>query len=318
MPLTLDPEMAAVARQLWPAPQRLQPATGGLFNRVLQVQSPAGTAYLKRFTDAASSGDFPALPTSAAQRCLVAARWHELALRASTKVPQVAVPALISVKPELDLIAMEQARGAPLYDALWGEDRDTDAALHAVVAWQAALHVLAPTPRAPLLAASRPFKAFKVDLQYTCLLVEVPPALHAAARDFVAAYLQQEAEPVHGDLNSRNILIGKDGVSVIDFEQGHFGEGVYDLAYLLSEYVIRELRAAADPEPVITAAWAKYCQARGCDPDPALWRRLRIHLGFQVLYRLVGPSCKVWTGHLGDTAGQALRRWSTAEFLRWL
>src|SRR6218665_3597420 len=79
MTLMIDHEMEAVARQLWPSPQRLQLATGGLFNRVVQVQSPVGTTYLKRFTDAASSGDFPPLPTSASQRCLVASNWHELA-----------------------------------------------------------------------------------------------------------------------------------------------------------------------------------------------------------------------------------------------
>src|SRR6218665_60589 len=65
MTLMIDHEMEAVARQLWPSPQRLQLATGGLFNRVVQVQSPVGTTYLKRFTDAASSGDFPPLPTPA-------------------------------------------------------------------------------------------------------------------------------------------------------------------------------------------------------------------------------------------------------------
>ena len=318
MTLTIDHEMETVARQLWPSPQRLQLATGGLFNRVVQVQSAVGTTYLKRFTDAASSGDFPPLPTSASQRCLVAASWHELALRASAREPRLAVPPLIAVQTSLDLVAMEQAHGEPLYDALVGDGRGTGTALQAAIAWQGALHALPLEPRPLLLAASGPFKAFKIDLQYTRVLPEMPQALHAAGERFVAAYLQQDAEPVHGDLNSRNILSAESVVSVIDFEQGHFGEGVYDLAYLLSEYVIRDLRLTADPEATITVAWEGYCKARGRNADAATWRRLRVHLGFQTLYRLVGPSRKVWTGHLDGAAKDALRRWSIAELSAWL
>jgi len=318
MTSTIDHEMETVARQLWPLPQQLQFVTGGLFNRVLRVRSAAGTTYLKRFTDAASSGDFPPLPTSAAQRCLVASHWHELALRASMREPSVGVPPVIAVRTDLDLVAMGQAQGEPLYDVLAGDGRGAGAALQAVIVWLGALHSLALEPRPLLQPASDPFKAFKIDLQYTRMLPEIPQALHAAAERFVVAYLRQDAEPVHGDLNSRNILTAENLVSVIDFEQGHFGEGVYDLAYLLSEYVIRDLRHATDPEATITAAWEAYCAARGWDSDAAIWRRLRAHLGFQTLYRLVGPSRKVWTGHLDDAAKAEVRCWSVSELSAWL
>src|SRR6218665_2248570 len=159
MTLMIDHEMEAVARQLWPSPQRLRLATGGLFNRVVQVQSPVGTTYLKRFTDAASSGDFPPLPTSASQRCLVASNWHELALpptpphpppplppgpsqrslvpsnwhdlalRASAREPRAAVPSLVAVQTALDLVAMEEAQGEPLDDALVGDGLGVGATL---------------------------------------------------------------------------------------------------------------------------------------------------------------------------------------------
>src|SRR6218665_104306 len=265
MTLMIDHEMEAVARQLWPSPQRLQLATGGLFNRVVQVQSPVGTTYLKRFTDAASSGDFPPLPTSASQRCLVAANWHELALRASAREPRAAVPSLVAVQTALDLVAMEEgvgggarerraavpslvavqtaldlvameeAQGEPLYDALVGDGLGVGATLQTVTAWLGALHSLPLEPRPLLWAASGPFKAFKIDLQYTRMLPEIPQALHAAGERFVADYLQRSEEPVHGDLNSRNILSAEGAVSVIDLEQGHFGEGVYDLVHCIIE-----------------------------------------------------------------------------------
>ncbi|WP_288405470.1 phosphotransferase [uncultured Pseudomonas sp.] len=314
----IDPEMEAVARQLWPSPQRLQLATGGLFNRVVQVQSAAGTTYLKRFTDTASSGDFPPLPARAAERCLVASRWHDLALDASAREPRVAVPLLVAVEPALDIVAMEQAQGEPLYDVLVGNGPDADTALHAVTAWLGALHGLPLEPRPQLLDASGPFKAFKIELQYTQVLSELPPGLRKAGEHFADDYLQRTEEPVHGDLNSRNILSANGKVSVIDFEQGHFGEGLYDLAYLLSEYLIRDLRLGVDPEATIAAAWVGYCSARNQAIDTEAWRRLRLHLGFQTLYRLVGPSRRVWTGYLDEPMKDELRRWSTAELSAWL
>ncbi|MDR7152047.1 aminoglycoside phosphotransferase (APT) family kinase protein [Hydrogenophaga palleronii] len=318
MTFIIDHEMEAAARQLWPAPQRLQLATGGLFNRVVQVQSATGTTYLKRFTDSASSGDFPPLPTSASQRCLVAASWHELALRASACEPRVKVPPLIAVQTAIDLVAMDQAHGEPLYDALVTDCLETDEALRAVAAWLGAMHALPLEPRSRLLAASNPFKAFKIDLQYTRVLTEVPQSLHMAAESFIATYLLEDAEPVHGDLNSRNILIASNITSVIDFEQGHFGEGVYDLAYLISEYVIRDLRLATNPEVAFNTAWECYCEARELHKDFAILRRLRVHLAFQTLYRLVGPSRKVWTGHLTEAEKTLVRDWSIAELSTWL
>lgn len=314
----IDPEMEAMARQIWPSPQQLQLATGGLFNRVVQVQSAAGTTYLKRFTDTASSGDFPPLPTSASQRCLVASNWHELALRASAREPRVAVPRLVEVQTAFDIVAMEQAQGEPLYDALLDDGFGTGTALPAVTAWLGTLHALPLEPRPLLLDASRGFKAFKIELQYTRLLSELPPGLRAAGERFATDYLQRTGEPVHGDLNSRNILTTEGTVSVIDFEQGHFGEGVYDLAYLLSEYVIRDLRRRVDPEATLMTAWEGYCKARDHALDAETWRRLRLHLGFQTLYRLVGPSHRVWTGHLDDAMKDEVRRWSTAELSAWL
>jgi hypothetical protein len=316
--MSIDHEIEAVARQLWPTPQRLQLATGGLFNRVVQVRSSAGTTYLKRFTDAASSGDFPPLPTSASQRCLVASSWHELAVRASARQPSAAVPPLVAVHTALDMVAMGSAPGEPLYDALVGDGRHAAAVLQSVVAWLGALHNLPLEPRTTLLAASAHFKAFKIDLQYTRVLPELPQALHEAGRRFVTDYLQCSAEPVHGDLNSRNILSADGAASVIDFEQGHFGEGVYDLAYLLSEYVIRDLHHAVEPESTVHLAWEGYGKTRPAATDATAWRRLRIHLGFQTLYRLVGPSRKVWTGHLDDAAKEGIRRWSLNQLSAWL
>lgn len=314
----IDHEMLAMACQLWPSPQHLQVVMETPFSCIVQVKSPAGKTYLKRFTDTANSGDFPSAPTSAAQRCLVAANWHELALSASARESRTSVPRLVAVQTDFGIVAMERANGEPLYHSLVGDGLGISEALAAVTAWLGALHSLSLEPRAPLLDASQSFKAFKIELQYTGVLSEMPQGLHAAGKRFAADYLKRLEEPVHGALNSRNILSFGDEISVIGFEQGHFGEGVYDLAYLLSEYIIRELQWGLDPETTIMAAWIGYYEARNYTPDATAWQRLRIHLGFQTLYRLVGPSRQVWTGHLDDVAKDDVRHWSISELSAWL
>jgi len=329
----IDTEMTRVAQLLWPEPQQVEAVAGGMFNRVLKVESAAGTHYLKRFTESASSGDFPPLPTRAAQRCLVACSWHDLAQRACSGVgrmaltgsaardpavpqrplPQVQVPALLAIQSELDLVAMEAVPGAPLQQQLLQADDDAAAAratLKSLVRWLAVLHTLPLEPRGPLLAASRPFKAYKVDLQYARLITELPPRVHAGALQFIRDYLADESDPVHGDLNSRNVLVDDNSLSVIDFEQGHFGAGIYDLAYLVSEYAIQALNARNDPRSVAALAWDHYGSARRLADPMAQLRRFQVHLGFQVLYRLVGPSRAAWTGHLDDTTAQRVRHWS--------
>lgn len=329
----IDSEMIQVARLLWPSPQQIEPVTGGLFNRVLKVTSPAGTHYLKRFTEAALSGDFPPLPTRAAQRCLVACSWHDMASRAAAMhagTPPLNVPALVAIQSEYDVIAMDAAAGTPLYERLQapgthstattaGQEPRIELPLRSIARWLGRLHALPLQPRDSLLAASRPFKAFKIELQYARLVDELPPHLHRAALAFIHDYLVLEAEPVHGDLNSRNVLVdAENGVSVIDFEQGHCGEGCYDLAYLLSEYVIRALRHDRDPLPLVARAWDHYASARLLADPPAWRRRLHLHLAFQCLYRLVGPTRAVWTGHLDDTAGRRVRAWSLGMLERQL
>jgi len=302
------------ASLLWGSNIVMEMATGGLFNQVMQVQTTDAVYYLKRFTDTATSGVFPALPTTASQRFKVALRWHEMALEASHHSKQVQIPAVLSHDNDLDWIAMTSVEGMPLYQDVTKHNSHSEDALPALIDWLSALHQFKLPYDASLLAASAPFKEFKIHLQYTQLLKELPAQLELPARQFIETYLHCQREPVHGDLNSRNILIAPDGlVAVIDFEQGHAGEGIYDLAYIVSEYVIGKLGHENEAESLLQRIWKQYAVNRKWEIEGEEFYRWRIHLGFQTLYRLVGPSRQVWTGHLAAKAKDRVRLWSVEQ-----
>jgi tRNA A-37 threonylcarbamoyl transferase component Bud32 len=306
----MDNDIEQVGALVWPGKLLFENAVGGLFNRVVRVTSADGVGYLKRFTERALSGNFPPLPTTATQRCLVAVSWHQHAVKVSEICPAVAVPAIEAVHTHLDLIAMKSVAGHPLYDLLLLNRSMKADILSAIVDWLATFHSLDLQPKEELLKASDQFKRFKVDLQYTKVLNEVPEELHPAASNFIGDYLSCNLEPVHGDINSRNVLVDRGSAAVIDFEQGHFGNGIYDLSYLMCEYVIAALRAKEDIDELLETMWGRYASRRGWPERGPEYRQWQLHLGFQTLYRLVGPSRKVWTGHLDEQACLDVRQWS--------
>jgi tRNA A-37 threonylcarbamoyl transferase component Bud32 len=46
---------------------------------------------------------------------------------------------------------------------------------------------------------------------------------------------------VHGDFSPKNVLVGLDGLWVIDFEVAHIGDPVFDLAFLVAHLVLKSL-----------------------------------------------------------------------------
>jgi tRNA A-37 threonylcarbamoyl transferase component Bud32 len=327
----LPPEILALLGAGAPGELAVREVNGGLFNRVLRVDAPGRAVYYKQFTEHAKLAAFPPLPTSPWQRWLVASRCQANAVRCAAG-GEVSVPPLVRADEARCYVMMEASAGALLYDAIVAEGASAAVrrAVGRVLGWLARVHRDPPPELAALVAHSAAFKRYKIDLQYERLLPELGAARAAGAR-FVERYLAVERDLLHGDLNSRNILVDGDGaVTVIDFEQGQVGDGVYDVAYLLSELVIACLRDGSDPAPVIDELWTAYARHAAPDDDDddddddeddepsARARQLRVHLAFQVLYRLIGPSRQTWTGHLTDDAKAAVRAWSLQELQRWL
>ncbi|SCB20883.1 phosphotransferase [Cupriavidus alkaliphilus] len=299
----------------------LTEVSGGLFNRVMRGEGELGVFYVKQLTDSARSGSFPPLPTSRTQRYAVAVSWHEHALACSAD-HNVVVPVLLGTSADDSLIVMSEVSGRPLYEDLVTSPMPpsfVESHLRKIVAWLGRFHERPMPERERMHAASDAFKRYKVGLQYLDLFPLLPSSLLDGAGAFVASYLQATDDVVHGDLNSRNVLVESDKIAVIDFEQGHLGEGIYDLAYILSEYVIfSHAHSHTSMETFIGAMWREYVKVRPSVKLDVEECRFQVHLGFQTLYRLVGPSRTVWSGHLDDFVKRDLTAWSMDRLSKWL
>ncbi|WP_406423664.1 aminoglycoside phosphotransferase family protein [Streptomyces sp. NBC_00873] len=74
----------------------------------------------------------------------------------------------------------------------------------------------------------------------------------AAAHPAVATVVEELADElrsrrdclVHGDFSPKNVLVGPDGLMVLDFEVAHMGAAVFDVAFLQCHLVLKALHVA--------------------------------------------------------------------------
>jgi tRNA A-37 threonylcarbamoyl transferase component Bud32 len=285
---------------------------GGLFNDVHRVIRAEEHLYIKSFSEEAKTPGFPPLPTTSLQRYRVAVSLHEHAQKIVRG--KVYVPRLMAVDPDNRAIAMEGAKGTNLYEYVLSKETFHYAVeqVSQVLIWLASLHALKNSKALSVRANSQAFKYYKATLQYRELFEFLPDEKLEAANVFLDEHLINQEAVLHGDLNTRNIIICDDGrIAVIDFEQGQVGCGSHDAAYLISEIVIASFAVNEAVEKLINLLWSNY-EAGSFNVDKhAHFRR---HLSFQVLYRLKGPSRHVWTGHLNDSIKAKIEAWCVDEF----
>lgn len=292
---------------------------GGLFNRVYSINKGSISNYLKLFLGEAKSKNFPPLPTSAQDRAKVAITCHQIALSSARKTSQINIPDILYHDYKKSFIYMSGVPGNPLYERLLKQScLETDIICgEKVTAWLYQLHHYNDSIiRESIYESSVLFKEFKLKLQYFDLIESLPYDLQSLARSFAISLSQCNDCILHGDINSRNILITADNqVSVIDFEQSQIGDPMYDLAYIISEYIIKAVHLKKDPETAINPLVSSYhrAQTRGYEKCKTDNRKLRVHLAFQVIYRLTGPSKEVWSSHLSNRTIESLKKWSVTE-----
>jgi aminoglycoside phosphotransferase (APT) family kinase protein len=102
---------------------------------------------------------------------------------------------------------------------------------------------------------------------------------------------------VHADFSPKNLLVFRDGMLMVDFETGHFGDPAFDLGFFLSHLTLKAFEKAPDHEPylgLIGAFWRSYQQeleaSVGQEEYAALVERGIQHLAGCAWARLDGTS----------------------------
>ena len=278
---------------------------GGLFNFVLRVETSGGVVFFKQYLDDVPNPTYnlPKIPASA--RAQLACDVQRIAADATRSLGQDVVPEIIHFDDARCAFLMAKAAGErPLIDDLSAGQRPAAfvARLPQALAMlhQATYHRFAPGSG----YANTAFRDFKLGLQYDDVARKLDPEEAAAVIRCKERY-QQRAECItHGDLNSRNIIIGSDTIGVIDFEQAHLGAPAYDLAYILCEVLISlETAGAGKDAPAVFGEFLDHYFAWfDAATRASVESEVTQHLAIQTLYRFWGPSRGSWTFYVDDAS----------------
>ncbi len=98
---------------------------------------------------------------------------------------------------------------------------------------------------------------------------------------------------VHGDVSPKNVLLGPQGPVLLDAECACWGDGAFDLAFLLTHLLLKA-RHRPDAAPALhrsaDAAWTSYTQAAPGLDDPTFESRVVRWWAALVLARIDGRS----------------------------
>lgn len=117
-----------------------------------------------------------------------------------------------------------------------------------------------------LLGDLRAFDELRLDPYYR-YVAAVHPELAPALEELVAESLTRRHALVLADFSPKNILLVPDGLRLVDFETGHYGDPPFDLGFFLTHLTLKGVRAAPDDERCFEFAerfWIAY--ANGMSP----------------------------------------------------
>ncbi|HTM56321.1 MAG TPA: aminoglycoside phosphotransferase family protein [Pirellulales bacterium] len=127
------------------------------------------------------------------------------------------------------------------------------------------------------------FEQLRVDPYYRAL-AEIPDARPAVER-VIASLAAHPRSLVHADFSPKNMLVFDDGLMLVDFETGHFGDPAFDLGFFLSHVVLKAFHLVPRHEPILALGnefQTVYDQVMATrvphDELVALWRRGIEHL----------------------------------------
>ena len=156
------------------------------------------------------------------------------ALELMAQLAAGSVPQLLDSDPEAFALVMEEA---PADWRPWKSLLLEGAADAAIAAWLGALLAVLHSADGDIGSAGS-FEAQRVDPYLRTIQLR-----HAELAERVGAYIERLLAThrcvVHGDYSPKNVLVGDDGLWVIDWEVAHRGDPAFDLAFLLNHLLLK-------------------------------------------------------------------------------
>jgi aminoglycoside phosphotransferase (APT) family kinase protein len=187
-----------------------------------------------------------------------------------------AVPQVLSVEPESFAYTMTYAEGASWKDLLLAGDVRRSLA-HELGRRLALVHRRPDAEARRALAGAGYFHELRVEPYYETVQRRYPELPVRA--DFGSETL------VHGDYSPKNVLVHAGGIWVLDHEVAHWGDPVFDLAFMLNHLLIK---AFIFSDARYRDLARTFLDAYG--PDPRLEARTMSHVAVLMLARVDGKS----------------------------
>lgn len=286
---------------------RLQ--TGGLFNFLLRIQTSERVMFFKQYLDDMSSEIYSLPKIPAMDRARLAYEVQELAYSATEHLQLETVPKLIHLDEKRSAFLMAEANGSSALTEYLSRGEIPSVVLNqlplALACLHRSTHGLYSTKS---LFGNREFRDFKLNLQYDGIRAHLTESEAKIVMQCKERYQARSACVTHGDINSRNIIVGPSRMGIIDFEQSHLGAPSYDIAYILCEILISavQFRREKDITEIFTRFIDHYFEESKFDNRDECEREITQHLAIQTIYRFVGPSRASWTYYVDAAIAAAI------------
>ncbi|MFO1096193.1 MAG: phosphotransferase [Planctomycetaceae bacterium] len=107
---------------------------------------------------------------------------------------------------------------------------------------------------------ARAFDELRLDPYYR-RLAAVHPVLSSVLAELIATSQSRRNCLVLADFSPKNILLVADGLRLVDFETGHYGDAPFDIGFFLTHLALKGVRAAPADDRCFRLAhafWARY------------------------------------------------------------
>ena len=232
----------------------IEELTGGVACTVFAVRGEEKRVVVKQALERFRVADEWLVPP---ERALTEARALELMARLAPG----SVPRLFDSDPDAFALVMEEA---PAEWRPWKTLLLEGAADAGVAAWLGALLAVLHSTDGEI-GSTESFEAQRVE-PYLRTIQRRHPELADRIDAYVDRLLGTTECVVHGDYSPKNVLVGDDGLWVIDWEVTHRGDPTFDLAFMLNHLLLKTIHRPQARDSYETCGGA-FLEAYGRDVD---------------------------------------------------